>query len=324
MQVVAVINSLNRRELLIPAVESLARAFAAGNSETAMVVFDAGSTDGSREWLREFAAAHPELRLEILEAAVREQVPFSTGVNRGCQYALKTFPETEFLLLYETDNWVSGPEPLDAAVRLLRRQPKLAAAGFTVHLHSDPAQCGQGERFPTVFSFLLGPQLTFALGGIARVKPSTLETDGLVWFPADVVYTSPLLVRASVWRELGGMDETAFPFSDCDVEWTWRVARAGYGCGVLVTGAVVHDNLGAQSDWSSLRVIRFHQARFRLLRRYRGFVMTLAIPALFLRHLAECVVLAAMVLARRRTTFHLKKRLMLLKGVWSGYESLKT
>lgn len=317
-QLVAVVNSFNRRELLAQALGSLVLALDSAPLAYAIVVFEAGSTDGSREWLSQFAAEHPGLRLDVLPAAAGEQVPFSAGVNRGCQYALETFPQAEFLLLYETDNWLAGAEPLLAAMRLLGREPKLAAAGFTVRLHSG-RPCGWGCAFPTVFSFVLGPQLAFRLG-IPRPRIRNTVTEGIAWFPADVVYTSPLLIRASVWRELGGMDEQAFPFSDCDLDWEWKLARAGYGCGVLVTDAVVHDNRGAHSGWSSLRVLKFHQARFRLLRKYRGSGVILAIPALFLRHVAELGLLAAMVLVGRRPPAALRKRLVLLRSVWRGYE----
>jgi GT2 family glycosyltransferase len=130
------------------------------------------------------------------------------------------------------------------------------------------------------------------------------------------------MVRASVWHKLGGMDARLFPFSDSDLDWAWKARKAGYRCGVLLSDGVVHDNGGAASNWSSMRVLKFHQARFRLLRKYRGAAVIFAIPALFLRHIAEYLVLTVMVLTRRRPSLSLKKRSILLKSVWSGYESL--
>ena len=320
MQFVAIINSFNRRDLLVRAIESLVPALKSAGVEFAIVVFEAGSTDGSREWLNQFARENPDLRLEMVLASAKDDSSFAGGVNRGCRHALETFPDAEFLFLYETDNWLASAEPLIRAIQLLRDQPHLAAAGFTVRLHSG-RPCGWGEPFPTVPAFVLGPHLSHRLK-IPRCPIRMITSGELRWFPADVVYTSPLVVRASVWRELGGMDAGLFPFSDSDLDWAWKAAKAGYQCGVLCSDGVVHDNGGSSSSWSNMRVLKFHQARFRLLRKHRGTTVTLAIPALFLRHIAEFLVLSAMVLTGKRPTLSLKKRSILLRSVWGGYESL--
>jgi GT2 family glycosyltransferase len=321
MQFVVIVNSFNRRDLLIEALGSLVNAVDPSLVDYAIVVFEAGSTDGSREWLAQFAAEHHTLKLEIVGSCGMGDSSFAAGVNRACQHALETCPEAEFLFLYETDNWLSSSEPLIAAMQLLRGEPALAAVGFTVRLHSGkPA--GWGCSFPTVLSFVLGPQLSMWLG-IPRTDVKLRSSDGLQWFPADVVYTSPLMIRATVWRSLGGIDAQRFPFSDSDVDWAWKVTRAEYRLAVIPTDAVVHDNLNSLSDWSSMRMLHFHLARFRLLRKYRGPGVVLAIPALFLRHLAEYSVLAALVLVGRRPALSLRKRWRLLGSVWSGYESLR-
>jgi len=319
MRFVAVINSLNRRNLLVPALESLVRAVDPKVFEYAVVVFEAGSTDGSREWLAGFAGQHPEVRLEVVEATGQGDSSFAAGVNAGCEFALKAFPEVEFLFLYETDNWISSPDPLIAAMRLLREEPRLAAVGFTVRRHSGRF-CGWGGAFPTVLSFVLGPHLCMRLG-LPRCKVRKRATHGIRWFTADVVFTSPLLIRAPVWRSSGGFDAGQFPFSDSDFDWAWNVARDGRLLGVIETDAVVHDNLEVSSGWSSMRVIDFHRSRFRLLRKHRGRGVIAAIPLLFLRHLSEYAILTGLVLLGRRPKLSLKKRHVLLKSVWAGYES---
>jgi len=318
-QVVVVMNSFNRRDLLVRAAESLLYVFRSGAMELAIVVFEAGSRDGSVEWLAQFKSEHPYLRIEIVPALEGKSASFAAGVNQACRYALEAFPETEFLLLFETDNWISGPDPLVAGMRLLRGEASLAAVGFTVRLHSGEP-CGYGCAFPTVLSFVLGPHLA-ALQGASGAEAKKRKFEGIEWFLSDVVYTSPLLIRASAWRESGGIDEELFPFSDSDLDWAWNVSRRGYLLGVLVTDAVVHDNLEKLSGWSSMRVVNFHQARFRLLRKYRGVGVALVVPALFLRHLVEYLVLIGLVLARRRTMLALRKRWMLLVGVWHGYSA---
>ena len=319
MQLVVIINSYNRRDLLVQAVGSLVKALGAGPMEYAIVVFEAGSTDGSREWIVQFAREHRDVSLEVIGALSPRDTSFAAGVNRACQYALEAFPEAEFIFLYETDNWLSCAEPVISAIQLLHQEPSLAAMGFTVRLHSG-RPCGWGCAFPTVFSFVIGPQLSMWLG-IPRAEVKMRNNDHMKWFAADVVYTSPLLIKASVWKSSGGIDAQLFPFSDSDLDWAWKVARDGYQLGVLSTDSVVHDNLETLSNWSGMRVIKFHQGRFRLLRKYRGLGVTLSIPALFLRHFVEYVTLALMVILGKRPSLSLEKRAILLKSVWSGYEA---
>jgi GT2 family glycosyltransferase len=320
MQFVAVINSFNRKNLLVKAVESLAGAMGEQRRDYAIVVFDAGSDDGSREWLARYAQKHSDVALEIVYPAEGEDTSFAAGVNRGCERAMQVFPGVEFLLLYETDNWVSSGQPIEAAMRLLRSNPELAAMGFTVRMHSGRL-IGWGTRFPTLVSFVLGGLMGHKKGVPRAERKRAHEWEGLRWFTADVVYTSPLLIRASAWRESGGMDSSMFPFSDSDLDWAWRVARKGYRMGVLETTAVVHDNLSTISNWASMRVVDYHRNRFSLLRRYRGRRVWLTVPALFCRHVIEYGILLGMVLAGRRPAASLMKRTVLMKRVWQGYRA---
>ena len=191
--------------------------------------------------------------------------------------------------------------------------------GFTVRLHSGAAG-GWGMSFPTVTSFVLGREISKRLS-LPRFIAEKHVTDGVEWFTADVVYTSPLLIKRDAWKTLGGIDAKLFPFSDCDLDWAWRAAQRGYKLGVLQTDAVVHDGRTQSSGWSSMRVLGFHEARFQLLRKYRGRGVVLAIPALFLRHVMEYGLLFGLFLARRRPLLSLKKRFILLRRVWRGYRT---
>jgi GT2 family glycosyltransferase len=320
MQFVAVINSFNRKDLLAKAVESLVGAMAAKCQDYAIVVFDAGSSDGSLEWLERFAQHHLELPVEVVPAPDGSDKSFAAGVNRGCEYALQRFPGVPFLLLYETDNWISSALPIQAAISVLKQNQSLAAMGFTVRMHSGKL-IGWGTGFPTLCSFVLGGLIGHKKGVPYAERRRIRESEGARWFTADVVYTSPLLIRARVWRESGGMDSRMFPFSDSDLDWAWKVAQKGYQMGVLETDAVVHDNLSTISNWANMRVIDYHRDRFRLLRKYRGRQVWLTVPALFVRHVIEYGILLGLVLIGRRPTASLTKRTILLRRVWHGYRS---
>ena len=326
VELVAVINSFNRlpllREALGALTEALRQAPALGG---AVIVYEAGSTDGSREFLETWTREHPGDRLEIVAPAAGAGRSFSDGVNDGCAEAMRRFPSTRWLLLYETDNWIAGPEPLARAIEVLEAQPDLAAVGWTVRRHSGEA-AGYGMRFPYPLALAAGMNLCLRLR-LEAPEPAPVKrmAGGVEWWRCDIVFTSPLMIRRTAWEGAGGFDVAAFPFSDSDLDWAWRCRRMGLGGQAVVrSDAVVHDNRAQSSAWSEDRVAKFHRARLALLRRHRGGLRANAIkPLLFLRHGLESVVLAvASVRGRPGAGAKLAKRLEMLRSVWRGYHTI--
>ena len=314
---VAVINSFNRRELLERSIVSLAQALRNGPFGSAIVVFDAGSTDGSTQFLDNWRAQNSDDNL-VLVLPDDERTSFSHGVNIGCATALARFPSCRWLLLYETDNCLSRVEPLCGAISLLELQPQLAAVGFTVKLHNG-LFCGYGMRFPTAMSLTLGQNLAMCWNLYRPNDSLWQQTDDIRWRTCDIVFTSPLLVRREAWEQSGGFDTECFPFSDSDLDWAWRCAKAGWKMGVIASEDVIHDNLQQMSAWSANRVIDFHRSRLRLLKRHRGNHVALIKPILFLRHGLESVALAAKGISDPVSKEKLLRRRQMLRTVWTDY-----
>jgi len=317
VEVVAVINSFNRKALLENALASLTQALRAAPFGSAIVVFDAGSKDGSVEFLRSWNGLNPGDNLVVIESAAADS-SFSDGVNRGSAVALDRFPECRWLFLFETDNWLQTAEPLSHAVRLLEQEPHLAAAGFTVKRHSGEF-CGYGMSFPTALALALGLNLTLRWN-LDRPNDSPWSaTNSFRWRMCDVVFTSPLLVRREAWLQTGGLDAERFPFSETDVDWAWRCAESGWKTAVIASDQVVHDNLQQASAWSANRVIEFHRSRMRLLKRHRGEWIGLIKPILFLRHCVETLLLTFGRSSDVAAASKLEKRKQMLRTVWSDY-----
>jgi GT2 family glycosyltransferase len=313
IELVAVINSFNRKELLQGALDSLAAALRKTSFGSAIIVFDAGSTDGSVEFVENWRLHHPADNLLIVRPGA-ERASFSEGVNQGCVTALERFPDTRWLLLYETDNCLLHVEPIQDAIALLESEPRLGAVGFTVRLQNG-TPCGYGIRFPTAIAFALGQNLAFRWN-LYRPNNSTWQTvNGIHWRDCDIVFTSPLLVRRKTWEEVGEFDSKCFPFSDSDLDWAWRCAEAGWRMGVIETDAVIHDNLRQASPGSANRVIDFHRSRLRLLKRHRGVEVAWLKPMLFVRHSLESLALL------RGDPEKLAKRRQMLRTVWNDYSA---
>jgi GT2 family glycosyltransferase len=321
VELVAVINSFNRHALLERALSSLTEALRSSPFGSAIIVFDAGSSDGSAEFLKAWGDNNPADNLAVIEAPAGRS-SFSDGVNTGCAAAISRFARCRWLFLYETDNCLTNVESLQKAITLLKLEPKLAAAGFTVKQH-DGKFYGYGMRFPSALSFALGQNLA-ARWHLHDPNSSSWQTnDGIRWRTCDVVFTSPLLVRREAWEQTGGFDDKVFPFSDSDLDWAWRCARLGWEMAVIFDDNVIHDNLAQLSAWSANRAIDFHRNRFRLLKRYRGSYVALLKPLLFLRHLIETGVLALQIRKDPSARQKFEYRKQLLWTVWNDYQTTR-
>jgi GT2 family glycosyltransferase len=319
VRLVAILNSFNRRDLLRQAMPSLAGALAGCPFRTVVVVFDAGSTDGSLEWLAEYQKQGEGTGVEVIQRAGEADGSLSAGVNAAARYAREKFPDFEWLFLFETDNLIRATAPILAGMKVLESVPDLAATGFTVKKRSGEGT-GFGCSRPTVTQFILGQQVSNWLRlDVPKIR-EWHEIQGIRWAGCDVVYTSPLLIRRSAWEEIGGPDAMRFPFCDTDVDWSWRAANHGWRMGVIETSLVIHDNQGAASEWSAARAVNFHRARLRLLSKHRRFPLALVKILLLCRHLVELVllVLASSFLHNPRP--RLQKRWVLLKSVLWNYE----
>ncbi|MBC8063827.1 MAG: hypothetical protein H7Y17_03290 [Chlorobia bacterium] len=282
-----------------------------------VVVFDAGSTDGSVEYL----TARSETSLipmRVIGPQRDGESSFAHGVNAACAEAMKQWPSLEALFLYETDNAVQSSQPLAHAALLLDSDASIGAVGFTVRKHSgQPA--GWGQRFPTVMSFLLGPHVAEKWGLTNPSSDRWREGAEFPWQTADVVYTSPLLIRRTTWEASSGLDAATFPFADCDVDWAWRVHLLGLKLAVIRTDQVIHDNSDALSNWSQTRVQHFHQARLALLKRYSGDWIGVLKPLLWLRHVMEWLALVLAAPMRQNARRSLQKRWRLMGSVMRDY-----
>jgi GT2 family glycosyltransferase len=313
---VAIINSFNRRLLLERAIGSLFPALRDLAVPSAAIVFDAGSTDGSLEFLQRWQEDHANDRLVVISPRDSKSSSFSDGVNAACAAAEENFPGLHWLFFYETDNALRSAEPLRQAIALLSQERKIAAAGFTVTSEAGE-RIGYGMRFPGALSLALGQNISGLLHLHNPNETSWQRTGSVRWCTCDIVFTSPLLVRREAWKQSGGFDATRFPFSDSDLDWAWRCARLGWTMAVIDCDGVVHDNLEQMSAWSAGRVIDFHRSRLRLLRRYRGAHVSLIKPVLFARHALEIAMLKRQ--ADPRAAAKLERRRQLRRTVWNDY-----
>ncbi len=313
---VALINSFGRCDLLDGCLTTLAANLSKLPIKTAILVYDAGSKDGSREFVEKFATTSP-VPVHLYAAGKHEDTSFSAGLNMAAKEANKIYPQAQRYFIYETDNFLANPDAIPKAMAFMDEHADVGVVGFTCHKHTG-TYTGSGDQFPTPWEFILSPPIVMRLRDKAGRGESSLR-EGKAWYWSDVVFSSPILVRREAWEKVGGFDPVNIPFAEADYDLAWRLRKQSYREAILVLTGVIHDNRSVLSEWHQTRARRFHQARYRLMEMHYGSWIGWMKPFLFLRHVAEVTVLAIKAPFQDKGAKRLAARWKLLTSVFNSY-----
>lgn len=175
-----------------------------------VVVADNGSQDDSLAWLRE---SHPEVELIVLD----ENYGYAGGYNRALERI-----EADYFVLLNSDVEVP-PHWLEPLLQSMEDDPAIAALSPKIRSFEQPAYfeyAGAAGGFIDMFGY------PFCRGRIL----GTIEIDrGQYDQPRDVFWASGacMLVRAALFRELGGFDADFFAHME-EIDFCWRAKLAGY------------------------------------------------------------------------------------------------
>ena len=212
--VAAVLVSHNGATWLPKVIASLGDMFYA---PTAWQVVDVGSADGSADLLRESFGAE-RVRL----------APTGTGFGAAVKLALESLPRTDWIWLLHDDSSVL-PGTLSGLLDTATSAADIAVVGPKI------------REWPSLRR-LLEVGLTITATGNRETGLETGEPDaGQHDRERDVlaVNTAGMLIRRDVWDELGGFDGR-LPLHGDDIDFGWRVARAGYRTRTAPTAVLFH------------------------------------------------------------------------------------
>lgn len=184
-------------------------------TEADIFVADNGSTDTSLDLLRE---RWPQVRIIALD----RNYGFAEGYNRAFAAIRPSGLEYEYYVLLNSDvectpHWV---EPLEA---LLDRQPRVAILQPKLLMYD---QRDTFEYAGGAGGFIDSYGYPFCRGRLF----STLERDhGQYDDDCDIFWASgaAMMVRASVWHALGGLDGDFFAHME-EIDFCWRAKNAGH------------------------------------------------------------------------------------------------
>lgn len=269
-----VIVNWNVRDLLAACLDSVYADLAASTGRLAaqVMVVDNGSTDGSANMLRARFPGTPLIQAE------------NVGMGAGNNLGLKRFgfgmppggPNPPGAALILNPDTVVQLGALLKLVDFLRARPRAGVAAPKL-LNPDGTLQHAGFHFPGLVQMAL--DLYPPQGRLSRLAQSPLNGRyPAAWYaaghPFAVEHTlgAAFAVRAEAMAECGLFDE-AFPMYCEEIDWQWRLARAGWERWMVPSAEVVH--YGGQST-AQVRAVSFRHlwlSRRKLYERYHSPAM---------------------------------------------------
>lgn len=256
-----------------------------------VIVADNASADGSAEMMK---AEFPEVRLITLQ----ENFGFTGGYNRALQMI-----EAEYYVLINSDvevpsHWLKALQDwMDAHPECGACGPKLLSFKERDTFEYAGAAGGLIDRFG--YPFCRG-----------RIMQKLEKDHGQYDSPTDVLWCSGacLMVRSSVWKALGGLDDRFFAHME-EIDLCWRMQLRGWKVTVVPESYVYHIGGGTLSN----------ESPFKLRLNFRNNLLTLEnnLPStLGSRFRARVRILARMCLDG------LSAMTYLLTGKWSFFKAV--
>lgn len=227
-----VILSWNTEALLRQCLESLEEGCEGVRGYEVMVV-DNGSTDGSVNYLKGLTNSKiGGQRIRII--ANKENLGFAKGNNIGIKEA-----SGEYIMLLNSDTIVKKGS-LKKMVDFLDQHEEISVVGPKLLNRDGTPQpsCGQFPNLWVVFIMLFKEHF----GGSRTVRYSPAISGEVDWLMG-----AAFVAREKVFKKVGFLDERMFMYME-EVEWFYRVRKAGLKAYFLKDEEIVHLGRGSSSS----------------------------------------------------------------------------
>ena len=259
-----IIVSWNVRDLLLQCLASLRAALAADGVDASVLIVDNASADGTAEAVR---ATHTWTRVE----ALKDNLGFVGANNLGLD-----------LVRGAADAyWLLNPDtvvPAGTPARMLEFLRTHAEAGLIGPQLLNP----DGSFQECAFRFPGLAQVLFALGAMperlyftrlnGRYAQSLYERASA--FRVDHPLGAAMMANAAAVEDVGPLDAGFFMYCE-EIDWAWRMRKAGWTSWLLPDATVEHVG-GASTQQARPETTRYlWESRARLYRKHRGAVTRL-------------------------------------------------
>jgi GT2 family glycosyltransferase len=256
LPVVVVILTINQREKTLRCLASLR---AVTGPPFGILLWDNGSTDGTPEAVQ---AEFPEVYVH--------HSPANLGVasGRNAAAALATQLAHPKYLAFLDNDIVVEPGYLDALVRSLEADARVGQAQAKLRLARDPERLNDGG----------GNRIQFWLGRTRPVGFGEIDRGQYDQPVKCVSCGGAMIVRTDLFHALGGFDPIFNPFGPEDLDFSLRLARAGYDALYVPDAVAFHEVSHTFGDGSYSERYARHKVRhwFVFMRRHASLAEQIA------------------------------------------------
>lgn len=220
-------------------------------------VVDNASADASADMVRvEFPQAHL--------IANAENRGFAAANNQAIAQS-----DARHVMLLNSDAEVRG-DALGEMVRVLDARPHVGAVGARL-VYPDGSFQHSAFRFPGFAQILLDffPLYHRLLDARINGRYPRRLYDGTEPFPVDHPLGAALMVRAETIRQVGPLDDGFFMYCE-EIDWCWRMRKAGWEILCVPTAEVMHHGAGTTRKLREEMFVALWRSRFRLYEKHRG------------------------------------------------------
>jgi GT2 family glycosyltransferase len=216
-RIAIVMLTFNQREITLRAL----RSFGADLARWSWVVWDNGSLDGTVEAVgREFPLVHAHRHPSNLGVA--------SGRNAGARLAMELYSPTHLVFL--DNDMVVRPGFIDALFAPFAADAQVAQTqGKLLYLH-EPTRINDGG----------GCRINFLLGVTDPVGFKEIDRGQCENVAPCISCGGAMMVRAEVFRELGGFDSVFDPFGPEDLDFSLRLQKLGYKALYIPRAVALH------------------------------------------------------------------------------------
>lgn len=218
-RIAVVMLTLNQRETTLRALRSVVPQI---GGQDHVLLWDNGSDDGTAQAV---AAEFPDVTVHHHPT----NLGVASGRNAGAELASRLF-DPEFLLFLDND-LVLEPGFVDALLGAFADHPRLGQAQGKLLYFDEPGRINDGG----------GCRINFWLGKTDPVGFKEIDRGQCEQVAPCVSCGGAMMVRAPLFRELGGFDPVFDPFGPEDLDFSLRLQKLGYEALYIPRAVALHE-----------------------------------------------------------------------------------
>ncbi len=233
MRCSVIIVNYNVKDFLAQALRTIRKSFDYAQQnrpglESEIFVVDNASEDGSVEMVQ---AQFPE----VVTIANKQNVGFARANNVAIARSTG-----EYILLINPDTLVQE-DTIDVMLTAFENNPSIGMAGCKILNPDGTLQLACRRGFPT-------PWVAFTkISGLSALFPKTklfgrynvTYRDPDHSYEVDAISGSFMMIRRSVYEQIGGLDETFFMYGE-DLDWCYRIQQSGWKIYYIADTQIIH------------------------------------------------------------------------------------